>query len=144
MIINNCPSSCPRCKLNFEEHYDVLKKDFEDKHVAILAKVRSNARYKGIIKGFLWGVLVPTVLLGLEWKDYQQQSFVEHITSYFSEYPLLTSLMYAVCITLLVLIEGTGKVNSREEQQWWNQFEQEHRKENYLRFYPLNTAIGRV
>lgn len=136
MNIDMHPESCPQCGINFQEYYDAIKKDFEDLHVLELTTCRKVARHKGIIEGFLFGILVPTILLGLGWKDYQQESLVEYMTSCFSEYSPFILLWYVAFITLFILIKGIGKVNSREEQRMWEQFLQKQRTERTVLLNP--------
>lgn len=126
MNLDYNPSTCPKCGVDIREYITALAKKFEGVYAAELVRVRSKARYKGVLTAILMGVFVPTLFLSLSWKDYQQQSLVEHLYFLFSGHPYFISIFYAAFTLLFVLIYGVGKVNSRAEQRMWDQFLQEH------------------
>ena len=132
MNINYHPESCPRCGVNFREYCDGLKEDFEEKHAAELARIRSEARPKGIVKGFIKGLVVATILISLSWNEPGAVDYWGHMQNFFSENPIFVSIVYIVVLFLFVLIDGVGKVNSRKEQQMWEQFLQKQSQADYL------------
>lgn len=136
MIINYQPESCPQCGVNFQDYYDAMKKDFEDTHVVELAKIRNSARVKGVAKGIVKGLVVGTVLLSLSWKGPEAVGFWDHMRLFFSENFYFVSILYVATLSLFVLVDGVGKVNSQEEQQMWEQFLQAQSKTDYLRPIP--------
>lgn len=125
-------AECPKCGISFQKYFDELAKKFEAEHGSALVQVRNRARYKGIVKGFLLGILVGTMFLLVSW-DFPQP-LAEHLHFLIWKHPLFVSLIYMCTLTLFILIEGMGKVNSRAEQKMWEQFVQEHSK--YLQLIP--------
>ena len=131
MNINYCPEQCPQCGTNFQEYYDAMKKDFEDKHVVELARVRSSARYRGIVKGLIKGLVLSTILfLSLSWHEPGTMGDWEHVWSFYSHHPYLVSMIYFFGAALFILIDRTA--NLREEQRMWEQFLQEQSQVGYL------------
>ena len=135
MNINYQPESCPQCGVNFQRYYDVVKEDFEDKHIVKLVKVRSTARYKGIVKGLIIGLLVSTLLVTLS-RQPPRQPLVEHMRLFFSQNSYFVALLYIMVILLFILINTVSEVNSREEKKMWEQFLQERSEADYLQPIP--------
>lgn len=133
MNINYRPGSCPRCGIRFQEYFDVKKQDFEEKYVAKLSKVRSNARYRGVVKGLIKVfVFLGIILLSLSWNEPNVVGYREHMQNFFSENPVFVFVVCMAVVSLLVILDGVGRVNLREEQHMWDQFLQEQSESDYL------------
>ena len=129
MDINYQPESCPQCGIHFQEYCNTLNEDFEVAHASELAKMRSTARHKGIVKGLIKGLAIGTVFVSLSWGESETVGYWEHVRLFFSQHPYIVFFCYAPLLILFVLIDGVGKVDSREEQRMWGQFEQERRQQ---------------
>ena len=122
MDINYSPDTCPKCGISIKEYLKGLVERFETDHAADLATIRSKAKYKGIVKGFIFGVFVTALALSFPFvaRD-QQQPLMVFLWSFFSDHPFFASMLYFAATALGVLRYGTGR-DSREEQRMWKRF----------------------
>ena len=121
MNINYLPDICPRCGTHFRDYYDTLKENFESEHAADLARVRSKARYKGVGKGIILGLLLSTSILLLLRNDSELIGYWEDMYTLYSHHPYSVAVVYFVGILIFTLIEG-GNVDTSTEQKMWEQF----------------------